>query len=95
MEEFRPWADRLALTLINRGQLAADDFVVREGGAVSLLPDARKAVVVAFQERKREELLHPLMAQSLPLGLVPLVQARQLAKALREPDMPYVPFTAK
>ncbi len=95
MEEFRPWADRLALTLINRGQLATDDFVVREGGAVSLLPDARKAVVVAFQERKREELLHPLLAQSLPLGLVPLVQARLLAKALRESDMPYVPFTAK
>jgi CRISPR-associated protein Cas1 len=95
MEEFRPWADRLALTLINRGQLAAGDFMVREGGAVSLQPDARKAVVVAFQERKREEAMHPLLAQALPLGLVPLVQARLLAKALREPDSPYVPFSVK
>lgn len=95
MEEFRPWADRLALTLINRGQLDAKDFFVREGGGVSLAADARKAVVVAYQERKRDEINHPLLAQSVPLGLVPLVQARLLARALRDEAAPYVPFTAK
>ena len=95
MEEFRPWADRLALTLINRGQLKAHDFVLREGGAVSLQPDARKAVVVAYQERKKDEINHPLLAQPVPLGLVPLVQARLLARALREDGAPYVPFVAK
>ena len=95
MEEFRPWADRLALTLINRGQLAADDFALREGGGVSLEVDALKAVVVAYQERKLEELNHPLLAQTLPLGLVPLVQARLLARALRDDGAPYVPFVAK
>ncbi|MDP2679790.1 MAG: type I-C CRISPR-associated endonuclease Cas1c [Rhodoferax sp.] len=95
MEEFRPWADRLALTLINRGQLSADDFVLREGGGVSLEPDARKAVVVAYQERKKDEINHPLLAQSVPLGLVPLVQARLMARALREDGAPYVPFVAK
>jgi CRISPR-associated protein Cas1 len=95
MEEFRPWADRLALTLINRGQLSAKDFVLREGGGVSLEPDARKAVVVAYQERKRDEITHPLLAQSVPLGLVPLVQARLLARALRDAGAPYVPFVAK
>jgi len=95
MEEFRPWADRLALTLINRGQLTADDFLLREGGGVSLQPDARKAVVVAYQERKRDEINHPLLAQSVPLGLVPLVQARLLARALRDDAAPYVPFVVK
>ena len=95
MEEFRPWADRLALTLINRGQLTADDFALREGGGVSLEVDARKAVVVAYQERKQEELKHPLLAQTVPLGLVPLVQARLLARALRDEGAPYVPFVAK
>lgn len=95
MEEFRPWADRLALTLINRGQLSADDFAMREGGGVSLEPDARKAVVVAYQERKRDEINHPLLAQTVPLGLVPLVQARLLARALRDEGAPYVPFVAK
>jgi CRISPR-associated protein Cas1 len=95
MEEFRPWADRLALSLINRLQLTANDFALREGGGVSLEPDARKAVVVAFQERKRDEVTHPLLAQALPLGMVPLVQARLLARALREDDSPYVPFVVK
>ena len=95
MEEFRPWADRLALTLINRGQIAADDFALREGGGVTLEVDARKAVVVAYQERKREELTHPLLAQTVALGLVPLLQARLLARALRDEGAPYVPFVAK
>ena len=95
MEEFRSWADRLALTLINRGQLVAGDFSVREGGAVALETDARKAVVVAYQERKRDEISHPLLAQAVPMGLVPLVQARLLARALREDGAPYVPFVSK
>ncbi len=95
MEEFRPWADRLALTLINRGQLGEKDFAVREGGGVSLEAEARKAVVVAYQERKRDEINHPLLAQSVPLGLVPLVQARLLARAMRDDGAPYVPFVAK
>ena len=95
MEEFRPWADRLALSVINRGQVSAGDFALREGGGVSLEPDARKAVVVAYQERKREELTHPLLAQTVPLGLIPLVQARLLARAIREDTAPYVPFVPK
>ena len=95
MEEFRPWADRLALTLINRGQLSADDFAMRDGGGVSLEPDARKAVVVAYQERKQDEINHGLLAQTVPLGLVPLVQARLLARALRDEGAPYVPFVVK
>lgn len=101
MEEFRPFADRLALSLVNRGQLGADDFRMHEGGGVSLQAEARKAVVVAFQERKQEEINHPLLIQSLPLGLVPLVQARLLAKVVRgetTPDklaMGYVPFLVR
>ena len=95
MEEFRPWADRLALSLINRGQLTAGDFVHREGGAVLLEGDARKAVVVAFQERKQEVLTHPLLAESVPLGLVPLVQARLLARHLRGEAAVYPPFAMR
>lgn len=95
MEEFRALADRMALTLVNRGQLDADDFDVREGGGVMLRDEARKAVIVAFQERKREELNHPLLAQSIPLGVVPLVQARLLARHLRGEAEAYAPFTTR
>jgi CRISPR-associated protein Cas1 len=95
MEEFRPLADRLALTLINRGQLSASDFVEREGGAVQLDGDARKAVVVAFQERKQEMSTHALLTASLPLGIVPLVQARLLARHVRGETETYVPFSVR
>ncbi len=95
MEEFRPWADRLALTLINRAQLDANGFLVHESGAVALMPEARKAVVVAYQERKREEIQHPLLQQTVPLGLIPLVQARLLARAVRDDATPYVPFVGR
>ena len=95
VEEFRPLADRLALTLVNRGQLGPADFALREGGAVSLEADARKAVVVAYQERKQELLTHPLLAESLPLGVVPLVQARLLARHVRGDAPAYLPFAIK
>lgn len=92
MEEFRTLVDRLALTLVNRGQLSEGDFVVREGGAVSLEGEARKAVVAAYQERKREELTHPVLEQSITVGLLPLLQARFLARTLRGEMESYVPF---
>ena len=95
MEEFRPFADRLALTLINREQVKRDDFEEREGGAVALKPDARRSVVVAYQERKQEELTHPLLAQPLALGLIPLVQARLLARHIRGETEGYLPFIAR
>ncbi len=95
MEEFRALADRLALSLVNRLQLTADDFVIREGGAVQLKDDARKVVVVAYQERKQELLTHPLLAENVPLGVVPLVQARLLARHVRGDAPEYVPFAMK
>ncbi|MBK7662050.1 MAG: type I-C CRISPR-associated endonuclease Cas1 [Sterolibacteriaceae bacterium] len=95
MEEFRPFADRLALTLINRAQIGSGDFAEREGGAVLLDGDARKTVVVAYQERKQEEMTHPLLAQPLALGLLPLIQARLLARAIRGETEGYLPFLTR
>ncbi|MFO1224989.1 MAG: type I-C CRISPR-associated endonuclease Cas1c [Burkholderiaceae bacterium] len=95
MEEFRPFADRLALTLVNRAQVTAQDFIEREGGAVLLEGEARKAVVAAYQERKQEELAHPLLAETVPLGVVPLVQARLLARQVRGEVQSYVPFAMR
>ena len=95
MEEFRPFADRLVLTLINRAQVDADDFAEREGGAVLLEGEARRAVVVAYQERKQEELTHPLLAQPVALGLLPLIQARLLARAIRGETEGYLPFLVR
>lgn len=84
MEELRPvLADRLALSLVNRRQLVAGDFVVEEAGGVRLTDDARRTVLVAWQERKREELRHPFLGETVPLGLVANIQAQLLARHLR------------
>lgn len=96
MEEFRPvLADRLALTLINRGQLKANDFATDEGGAVSLTEDGRKTVLVAWQERKKRELRHPFLGETVPLGLVPHIQALLLSRHLRGDLDGYPPFVWK
>ncbi len=96
IEEFRPvLADRLILTLVNRKQLQRDDFVARDGGAVSLTERGRKEVLIAYQKRKADEVRHRLLDKKLPLGLAPHVQARLLARHLRG-DMPdYLPFLYK
>lgn len=92
-EEFRPFiADRLTLTLINRRQLKARDFSVAESGAVLLTEEGRKAVLTAYQDRKREELVHPFLEESIPLGLVPSIQAQLLARHLRGDLDAYPPF---
>ncbi len=95
MEEFRAFADRLVLSMINRAQLSVNDFIEREGGAVTLRDDSRKAVLVAYQERKQDEVTHPLLEQPMPLGLVPFVQARVLARAVRGELLGYLPFTTR
>ena len=84
MEEMRPvLADRLALSLINRRQLAVSDFDESETGAVLLNEAGRKTALTAFSERKRQVLRHPFLAEDMPLGLVPHVQAQMLARHLR------------
>ncbi|MCH8686605.1 type I-C CRISPR-associated endonuclease Cas1c [Pedomonas mirosovicensis] len=93
MEELRPvLADRLALTLVNRGQVKARDFHIDEGGAVSLTDDGRKAILVAWQERKKRELRHPFLGETMPMGLVPHVQALLLSRHLRGDLDGYPPF---
>lgn len=96
LEEFRSViADRLALTLINRGQLQARHFEKRDGNAVLLDDDGRKIVITAYQERKQETLLHPVLEQEAPIGLLPHLQARILARYIRG-DLPaYVPYLHK
>lgn len=96
MEELRPiFADRLALTLINRKQISREHFDFREGGAVMLNEKGRKTVVVAYQERKKEKVTHPVLEQEASLGLVPHVQTRLLARMLRGDIEAYPPFLQK
>lgn len=93
MEEMRPhFVDRLAVTLINRNQISADGFIVKENGGVIMEDDTRKEVLTAWQKRKQEELTHPYLREKIPLGLVPYVQALLLARHMRDDLEDYPPF---
>lgn len=84
MEELRPvLADRVALSLINLGQVRARDFRTEEGGAVLLTDDARKQLLVAYQKRKQEEIVHPFLKERVEVGLLCHVQALLLARHVR------------
>lgn len=93
MEELRtPIADRLVLTLINRGQIKPDDFIEQPGGAVHLVEDAKKTLLNAYQKRKHEEINHAVLGSKTPFGLIPHVQARLMARHLRGDISHYQPF---
>jgi CRISP-associated protein Cas1 len=93
MEEFRPvLADRLAITLTNRRQLQATDFDEMPDGGVRLTEAGRKTVILAYQKRKEKEVEHRLLRKKIPLGLIPHVQARLLARHLRGDLKEYPPF---
>ncbi|ARJ69742.1 type I-C CRISPR-associated endonuclease Cas1c [Paracoccus contaminans] len=93
MEELRaPLADRLALSLVNRRQLRAADFRRMDGGAVLLTDEARRTVLTAWQERKKEERLHPFLQEKAPFGLVPYLQGQLLSRHLRGDLDAYPPW---
>lgn len=96
MEEFRPMlADRLAISLTNRKQITAKDFTYEPSGAVFLKEDSRKTVLTAWQERKQETITHPLLEEKMTIGLLPLIQARLLARYIRGDMDAYPPFLWK
>lgn len=93
MEEFRPFlADRLTLSLINLRQVQDKGFKKEDSGAVLMTDDARKTVLVAYQERKQEEIVHPFLDEKVSIGMLFHVQALPMARYLRGDLDGYPPF---
>lgn len=93
MEELRSvLADRLVVSLVNLGQVGESDFEERTGGAVYLNDTGRRAVLGAYQKRKQEEVTHPLLEKKVPIGLLPHIQSRLLARTIRGDMERYIPF---
>jgi CRISPR-associated protein Cas1 len=93
MEELRPvFADRLALSLVNRKQVSGQGFTQKESGGIIMDNDTRKKVLTVWQERKKEQILHPFLQERIDFGLIPYVQALLLARFLRGDLDAYPPF---
>lgn len=95
VEEFRAMADRLALTLINRRQINEDDFIERPGFVFMFTEKGKKSVLQAVQERKSEEITHPLLKQKMTVGQLPMTQAQLMARTIRGDMDEYKPFIWK
>jgi CRISPR-associated protein Cas1 len=93
MEEFRSViADRLVLSLINRQQVNKKDFTTSASGAVMMSDAARKTVLVEYQNRKQDKVLHPYIEETVPIGLLFFIQANLLARHIRGDIDGYPPF---
>lgn len=96
MEEFRSYiADRLTLSLINLGQVTGKGFQHVDSGAVLMDDDTRKKVLVAYQQRKQDEILHPFLDEKMPVGLLFHTQALLMSRYLRGDLDCYPPFIWK
>ena len=93
MEEFRaPMADRFVLTMINQRQIKEKDFMINEDGAVRFTDEARKCILTAWQERKKDPITHPYLQEKIEWGLAPYVQALLLSRCIRGDLDEYPPF---
>tara|TARA_R100001509_G_scaffold148104_5_gene105758 strand:+ start:18006 stop:18209 length:204 start_codon:yes stop_codon:yes gene_type:complete len=66
-----------------------------DNGAVLLNEGARKVVLTAYQERKKEQLRHVFLGEKVEIGLFPYVQSQLLARHLRGDLDAYPPFLWK
>lgn len=93
MEELRGYmADRLVVSSINLGQIRASDFHIKENDAVLFNEDGMKKFLTIWQNRCRETIQHPFLAETVEIGLIPYVQAMLLARTIRGDLELYPPF---
>lgn len=95
VEEARCIVERTTLTLFNLKILKEEDFERQVSGAVYLNDSGRKKVIMAWQEKKRSDIVHPYLKQKIQLGLLPYVQSNLLAKYVRGEIEEYPCFLLK
>ena len=94
-EEFRPLiAESVVVNLINNGEVAASDFLVRAGG-VTLTQSGRKAVLAGYERRMASQLRHPIFGYRATYRRILEVQCRLLAAHLLGEIPAYVPVTTR
>ena len=96
MEEFRAYlGDRFVLSLINKRQVTPKDFLYQGDNGVVLTDKGRKTFITAWQNRKRDTIIHPYLNEKTEIGLLPYVQAMMLARYIRKDIDDYPVFLIK
>lgn len=92
VEEFRPFAERFVMTLINRKQIQKKDLEEKAGSVYNLTNEGRKSFLTNYQNRKQESITHHYLEQKCTVGELILLQARLLARSIRDPKESYIPY---
>lgn len=96
MEELRAYlADRMVLTLINRKQIKPEGFVSRAETGIIMDEGTKREVITTWQKRKQEEIHHPFLQETIPVGLIPYAQALLFARYIRGDIDKYPVFLIK
>jgi len=95
MEEFRPViADAAMLSLFNNEELTAKDFI-RTGIGISIMPEAKRKVIAAYEHRMQTEVTHPIFSYKVSYRRVLEVQSRLLARVLSGELKEYPAFISR
>jgi CRISPR-associated protein Cas1 len=95
IEAFRPIiVDSVAITMVNTGQIASNDFV-DEVGAYRLKDDARRALLEKLEARLNERVQHPVFGYQTSYRRGIELQARLFAKYAQGEIAHFVPFTVR
>lgn len=96
MEELRAYlGDRLVLSLINRKQITIKDFLQQGDNGIIMTDSGRKTILVAWQNRKKEQITHPYLNEKVSIGLLPYIQSMLLARFIRKDLDDYPVFLIK
>lgn len=96
MEELRAYiGDRFVLSLINKRQITIKDFLFQGDNGVVMTDKGKKTFLSAWQNRKRETIIHPYLNERVEIGLLPYIQAMLMARFIRQDIDDYPVFLIK
>lgn len=96
MEELRAYlGDRLVLSLINKRQITAKDFMAQGENGIVMTDSGRKIFLAAWQTRKKDVIVHPFLNEKIEICLLPYAQAQLLARYVRGDIDDYPAFLIK
>lgn len=93
MEEFRAeLVDRVVFSAFNQRQLATRHFHQLPGGACEFTDDGRRTFLGIWSDARSQTRRHHLLGTQVASALLPLTQARVMARYLRGDIPQYLPW---
>ena len=86
---------RFVLSLINKKQIAPNVFLSQGENGITMNDIGRKTFITAWQNRKRDTIIHPYLNEKVEIGILPYVQAMLLARYIRRDIDDYPVFLLK